>query len=64
MGRKAKPKTIDEAIERLQARAVAAAANADPTKKATGSLLAIIALIVAIVAVIGAGGAIVMSRRV
>ena len=39
MGRKAKPRSIDEAIERLQAKAVAAASNAKPTGKASKQLL-------------------------
>ena len=39
MGRKAKPKTIDEAIERLQVKAVEAASKAKPTGKASKQLL-------------------------
>ena len=42
MGRKAKPTTIEDAIERLQSKLVDALAKADPTKKSPASVLNIL----------------------
>ncbi len=42
MGRKAKPTSIEDAIERLQSKLVEALAKADPTKKSPASVLNIL----------------------